>query len=41
MLETIEISAIHTPPCVLAEVAPKRAPDLYYGDYIGTPEIDR
>lgn len=41
MLETIEISAIDTPPCVLAEVAPERAPDLYYGDYDGTPEIDR
>lgn len=41
MLETIEMSAIDTPPCVLAEVSPKRAPDLYYGDYDGTPEIDR
>jgi hypothetical protein len=41
MLETIEIRAIDTPPCVLAVVPPKRAPDLYYGDYNGTPEIDR
>lgn len=41
MLETIELHALDTPPCVLADVAPKRAPDLYYGDYDGTPEIDR
>jgi len=41
MLETIQIRALDTPPCVLAKVAPKRAPDLYYGDYDGTPEIDR
>ncbi len=41
MLETIQIEALDTPPCVLADVSPKRAPDLYYGDYDGTPEIDR
>ncbi len=41
MLETIQIRALDTPPCVVAKVAPKRAPDLYYGDYDGTPEIDR
>ncbi len=41
MLETIQIRTLDTPPCVLAEVEPKRAPDLYYGDYKGTPAIDR
>lgn len=41
MLETIEIRTLDTPPCALAEVAPERAPDLYYGDYKGTPAIDR
>lgn len=41
MLDTIQIRTLDTPPCVLAKVAPKRAPDLYYGDYKGTPEIDR
>lgn len=41
MLETIEIRTLDTPPCVLADVAPKHAPDLYYGDYKGSPAIDR
>jgi len=41
MLETIQIRTLDTPPCVLAKVEPKRAPDLYYGDYKGTPAIDR
>lgn len=41
MLETIEIHALDTPPCVLAEVAPNRAPNLYYGDYEGSPAIDQ
>jgi hypothetical protein len=41
MLETIQIRTLDTPPCVLAEVEPKRAPDEYYGDYKGTPAIDR
>jgi Transglycosylase SLT domain len=41
MLETIDIRTLDTPPCVLAKVAPKQAPDLYYGDYKGTPAIDR
>ena len=41
MLEIIQIRTLDTPPCVLAEVEPKRALDLYYGDYKGTPAIDR
>ncbi|MGJ8619186.1 MAG: transglycosylase SLT domain-containing protein [Methylophilaceae bacterium] len=41
MLETIEIRTLETPPCVLADVAPAHSPDLYYGDYKGTPAIDR
>lgn len=41
MLETIEIRTLDTPPCVLAEVEPEHAPDLYYGDYKGAPAIDR
>lgn len=40
MLETIEIRTLDTPPCALAEVEPRRAPDLYYGDYKGSPAID-
>ncbi len=41
MLETIEIRTIDTPPCVLSAVKPKRALDLYYGQYNGAPAIDR
>lgn len=41
MLETIQIRTLDTPPCVLDNVAPKHAPDLYYGAYKGSPAIDR
>lgn len=41
MLETIEIRTLDTPPCVLKDVAPKHAPDLYFGDYKGSPAIDQ
>jgi len=40
MLETIQIRTLDTPPCILDHVAPKHAPDLYYGDYKGSPAID-
>ncbi len=41
MLETIEIRTIDTPKCVLEAVAPERSLEHYYGDYHGTPAIDR
>jgi soluble lytic murein transglycosylase-like protein len=40
MLETIEIKTSETPPCVLEEVAPERAPAHQYADYEGSPKID-
>lgn len=41
MLETIEMRAIETPTCVVEAVAPEKSSDYYYGEYSGTPAIDR